>query len=56
MLPQADSDHLGPTIVNLHAHPELLPGSMLSRGAERVSFTIRRVERVVKALVKQGGL
>lgn len=49
---QVDADHLGNNIVNLHMHPELALGSMLPRGPERVSLTVRRVEKVVKSLLR----
>ncbi|KAF5834154.1 alkB, alkylation repair-like protein 6 [Dunaliella salina] len=49
---EVDADHLGNNIVNLHMHPELALGSMLPRGPERVSLTVRRVEKVVKSLLR----
>lgn len=49
---EVDAEHLGDNIANLHMHPELEPGSILLRGPERMSLTVRHVEKVVKSLLR----
>ncbi len=41
-------------MANLHCHPELglAHGSVLPRGGERVSLTVRRVARVMPSILR----
>lgn len=51
---QVEAEKLDASVANLHCHPELglTHGSVLPRGGERVSLTVRRVARVMPSILR----
>jgi hypothetical protein len=56
-LSQVEEERLDESVVNLHLcglPSDVGVGSTLPRGSERLSLTVRRVEKVVKNVIKLG--
>lgn len=51
---QVAEEQLDPSVANLHLYPDLTPGSSIARAPERISLTVRRVEKVVKNVIRLG--